>query len=91
MNASVPANWIAAAPTSVPLPRAVRSCSKAAVVKKSEPTKYVTATTRSERSEAPGNEATAKKAEPIMKRTPIRRASPLAAPAASTAADPALN
>ena len=36
---SVPANWTRAAATSLPSPRAVRSCSKAAVVKKSEPTK----------------------------------------------------
>ena len=51
----------------------------------------MTATTRSERSDAPGSEAIAKQAEPIMNSTPIRRASPFAAPAVSTAADAALN
>jgi hypothetical protein len=39
LNAIVPANWTAAAQTALPLPRATRSYSKAAVVKKIEPTK----------------------------------------------------
>src|SRR3954453_3051862 len=36
---SVPANWTAAAHTAVPSPRATRSCSKDATVKKIEPAK----------------------------------------------------
>ena len=69
---------------------ATRSCSNAAVVKKIEPMKYVIAAATSESSEAPGSDAIAKQAEPIMNSTPIRRASPWTAPAAITAAEPAL-
>ena len=39
LKKSVPANWTPAAHTSLPSPRATRSCSNAAVVKKIEPTK----------------------------------------------------
>src|SRR5262245_33739419 len=50
----------------------------------------MTPTTEAKRLDAPGSDATAKQAEPVMKSKPIRRASRSAALAARTAAEAAL-
>ena len=70
---SVPANWMRAAVRSARVTD-VRSCRKAAVVKKIEPTKNVTPIPgRGADAHCETNEATAKQVEPIANSTPIHQ------------------